>query len=272
MPRPAVLLLVAAALLLMDGATSAQFRRGGDLSFAARLARPDSFDGKFHYCRAAYLTNPMGDGGSWQTDYPLAEINLSIRLAELTKTPVAFDARGNPQHLIVRLTDEALFQCPFIMMQEVGGLFLSAADAEQLRTYLLKGGFLWVDDFWGSYAWNVFASQIRKVFPPSEYPIVDLPMDHPIFHSLFDVDEVIQIPGLGNWRWGGSTSERGADSAEVHARGILDRKDRVMVFITHNTDVSDSWEREGADASYFYAFSPAGYQIAINVLMYAMTH
>src|SRR5262245_34436611 len=122
-----------------------------------------------------YRMNVGGQGGSWLTDYPLADIDLSIRLAEITKTRVAFDAAGQPLHLIVRLTDGELFKCPFIMMQEVGRAFFTNEDAIQLRTYLLKGGFLWVDDFWGSYAWELWAAQIGKVLPPIEYPIVDLP-------------------------------------------------------------------------------------------------
>ena len=263
---------LAAASLLVTSAAWAQFGRGWDSSLAAHMARPDSWDGRFHYCRAAYRPNPAGDGGGWTTDYPLADIDLSIRLSELTKTPVSFDAHGQPRHLIVRLTDDELFQCPIIIMQEVGTLFLSNEDAARLRNYLLKGGFLWVDDFWGSYAWDVFAGQIRKVFPPGEFSIEDLPRDHPIFHAAFDLPDIPQIPGIGTWRGRRGTSERGADSAEVHARGISDSQGRVMVFITHNTDVSDSWEREGEDIDYFYKFSVDGYKVAINVLLYAMTH
>ena len=154
--------LVVVAVLLVASAAWAQFRRGGNASINAHMAQPDSFDGRFHYCRAMYRSNMGGEGGNWLTDYPLADIDLSIRLAELTKTPVGFADSGQPQHLIVRLTDEALFQCPFIMMQEVGRLFLNDEDAAQLRTYLLKGGFLWVDDFWGSYSWSVWERQIQK--------------------------------------------------------------------------------------------------------------
>jgi hypothetical protein len=249
----------------------AQFRRTGDVSLQSRLARPDSFDGRFHYCRAAYRPNPRGDGGGWLTDYPLADIDLSIRLSELTKIAVSFDPTGHPNHLIVRLTDDELFHCPVIIMQEVGRLFLTEDEAARLRTYLLKGGFLWVDDFWGSYAWQVFESEIRKALPASDYPIVDLPKDHPMFRMMFDLDHVPQIPGIGNW-FAGNTSERGADSAEVHARGISDQHGRVMVFITHNTDVSDSWEREGEDPQYFYQFSIDGYRVAVNAILYAMTH
>ena len=262
---------LAAAAVLLASFAWAQFGRGGDVTIANRLARPDNHDGRFHYCRAAYRTNPAGDGAGWLTDYPLADIDLSIRLSELTRTPVSFDPTGQPNHLIVRLTDEALYQCPFIMMQEVGSLFLSDVDAERLRDYLLKGGFLWVDDYWGSYAWEIWAEQIRKVFPPAEYPIFDLQPDHPLYHTLFDLDGVPQIPSIGFWR-SGSTSERGPDSAKVNARGIADQSGRLMVFMTHNTDISDSWEREGEDPEYFFKFSVYGYQVAMNVLLYAMTH
>jgi len=159
------------------------------------------------------------------------------------------------------------------MMQEVGSLFFSDEDATQLRTYLLKGGFLWVDDFWGSYAWDVWERQIQKVLPPSEFSIVDLAPDHPIFHTMFDLQGVPQIPGISYWYGSrGGTSERGFDSAQVHTRAIADREGRIMVFMTHNTDVSDSWEREGEDPQYFYGFSIPGYQTAVNVLLYAMTH
>ena len=263
--------LVPAALLVASFAW-AQFLRAGNSSIEAHLARPDSFDGRFHYCRAVYRQHPRGDGGGWLTDYPLADIDLSIRVSELTKIAVSFDPDGRPRHLIVRLTDDELFQCPVILMQEVGRLLFSGEDAERLRTYLLKGGFLWVDDFLGSYAWQIWETEIRKVFPATEYSIIDLPRDHPIYHAMFDLPAVPQIPGIGTWLSGRGTSERGADSAEVHARAITDSHGRVMVFMTHNTDVSDSWEREGEDPQYFYQFSIDGYRVAVNVLLYAMTH
>ncbi len=271
MHRPWRIWLAGAVILLFAGVAAAQFGAGS--SIASRIARPDSYDGQFHYCRAAYRTNPTGDGGGWLTDYPLADRYLSVRLAELTKTRVSFDRAREPQHLIVRLTDDELFQCPFIMMQEVGRLFFTDEDAARLRLYLLKGGFLWVDDFWGSYAWNSWAAQIRKALPPDEFPLIDLPPDHPIFGTMFALNGVPQIPSINFWYdTGGQTSERGADSAQVHARGIADARGRLMVLMTHNTDVSDSWEREGEDPKYFYEFSVPGYQVAINVLLYTMTH
>ena len=125
-------------------------------------------------------------------------------------------------------------------------MFLDDDEAANLRDYLLKGGFLWADDFWGEYAWDVFESQMRKALPSGEYPIVDLPLDHPIFHALMTVTRIPQIPSINFWGGpGGRTSERGADSATPHARAILDDHGRVMVFITHNTDFGDAFEREG---------------------------
>jgi hypothetical protein len=265
-----LLAMIVTTVLGLTTLAAAQFRAGGS-RVDEHMARDDSFDGKFHYCRAVYRLNPRGDGGSWLTDYPGADIDLSIRLAELTKVRVSFDRDGQPNHLIVRLTGEELFRCPMILMQEVGRVYFTDEDAAALRTYLEKGGFLWVDDFWGSYSWEVWANEIRKVLPPPDYQIVDVGPDHPIYHTLFDLEGVPQIPGIGTFL-AGRTSERGADSAEVHVRTIADKQGRSMVFMTHNTDVSDSWEREGEDPNYFRQFSVDGYRVAVNVILYAMTH
>jgi hypothetical protein len=236
------------------------------------LATADSYDGEFHYCRVAYRTNRYGDGGGWLTDYPDADFNLSIRLGELTKTRVSRDNSGNPRPLVVRLTDAALFQCPFIMMQEVGRIFIDEEEAVALRAYLVKGGFLWVDDFWGTYAWDAWHSQITKALPPAQFPNVDLAADHPMFHTIFEMKNgVPQVPSIGFWRGsGGGTSERWGDSAVVHSRAITDSSGRVLVLQTHNTDISDSWEREGEDSAYFLRFSVEGYALAMNVLLYSM--
>jgi hypothetical protein len=258
-------------VLALASTAAAQFGRRGFRTQRVPLATKEDFDGRFHYCRAVYQNNPRGDGGGWSTDYPSADVNLSIRLSELTKTSVGFDESGYPKHLVVRLTDDELFRCPFLMMQEVGALYFSDEDAARLREYLLKGGFLWVDDFWGSYAWSVWESEIQKVFPPSEYPIRDVPPDHPLFRMVFEVQKMPQIPAI-NFFYSGGTSERGLDSAQVNTRAIFDANGRIMVFMTHNTDISDSWEREGEDPRYFYQFSVNGYAVGINVLMYAMTH
>jgi hypothetical protein len=274
--RRTVLGFAIAAILATASTALAQRRRGRGFGWGyapLRMATAESFDGAFNFCRIMFSGSYDGDGGNWSVDYPRADINLSIRLSELTRTRISRDSSGEPNHVLLRLTDDLLFQCPFIMMTEVGNTDLSAAEATRLREYLLKGGFLWADDFWGTYAWEIWAREIGKVFPPSEYRIVDVPLTHPIFHQQFDVNRVIQIPSIGMWmNLGGGTSERGADSAEPHARAIYDKRGRMMVFITHNTDFGDAFEREGDDPTYFYTFSVEGYATGVNVLLYALTH
>jgi hypothetical protein len=265
-----------AAVLATASTALAQRRRGRGFGWGGaplRMATAESFDGAFNFCRIIFSQSYDGDGGNWSVDYPRADINLSIRLSELTRTRISRDSSGEPNHVLLRLTDDLLFQCPFIMMTEVGSTYLSPEEATRLREYLLKGGFLWADDFWGSWAWEVWAREIGKALPPSEYPIVDVPLTHPIFHQQFEVKRVIQIPSINAWMgMGGGTSERGADSAEPHARAIFDKHGRMMVFITHNTDFGDAFEREGDDPTYFYTFSVEGYAMGVNVLLYSLTH
>jgi hypothetical protein len=136
----------------------------------------------------------------------------------------------------------------------------------------MKGGFLWADDFWGSYAWEAWAREIGKVLPPGEYQTIELSPDHPLFRAQFEVPRVPQIPSINHWASTGGTSERYSDSAQPHARGIVDRQGRLLVLATHNTDIGDSWEREADDPEYFYRFSVDGYAFGINVVLYAMTH
>jgi Domain of unknown function (DUF4159) len=268
-------IVVVLVLLVAAGSVAAaQFRRGGrGRGGYLQYATPADFDGSFQFCRVVFNQASNGDGGNWSVDWPRADENLSIRLSELTKTPVGMGPDSLPKHLLINLRQNELFHCPFIMMTEVGSIFLDEEEAANLRSYLLKGGFLWADDFWGDWAWEVFESQIRKALPSSRYPIVDLPIDHPIFTSLMTVRRVPQIPSINFWSGsGGGTSERGAQSATPHARAILDDRGRVMVFITHNTDLGDAFEREGDNHQYFLEFSVEGYALGVNVLLYAMSH
>jgi len=263
-------------LLLVAVAASAQdfFGRGFRGRFPPRFPTATSFDGGFTFCRLMYTSQRREAGGSgWTTDYPDADVNFSIRLSELTKTRISKQANGDPNHLVVRLTDEALFQCPFISATDVGTMALRDAEVTALRAYLEKGGFLWVDDFWGPYAWDAWVDQISRVLPPGEFPIRDLAPDHPIYRTLFEVKALPQIPSISFWRQsGGDTSERGPFSAEPHLRAILDRHGRPMVVMTHNTDISDAWEREGEDPQFFYSFSPSGYAVGLDIVLYGMTH
>ena len=160
------------------------------------------------------------------------------------------------------------------MASDVGSLGFNDAEVQRLRLYLLKGGFLWVDDFWGTQAWRQWTGQIARVLPPTEYPIEDVSSDDAILRSMFEVTEIPQITNIQFWRGvgGQTTSERGVDSPHANLRAIRDRHGRIMVLMTHNTDVADSWEREGEDPGFFYQFSPHGYALGINVLLHAMTH
>jgi hypothetical protein len=272
--RSTVAVALFVATLAVAAAVEAQryFREG---SFAARWAPAQMPDASFVICRLAYRSVRMEYSGiGWQTDYPYAEINLTTRLSELTRTRVSRDESQQPNFYVVRLTDDALFNCPITVASDAGTIGIREDEAERLRTYLLKGGFLWADDFWGSAAWDHWEAQIARVLPPSEYPIEDVDMSDPLLHSLFEVKEIPQITNIQFWRRSGGqeTSERGADSEDVHFRVIRDKHRRVMVLMTHNTDVADSWEREGEDPAFFYQFSPAGYALGIDVLIHALTH
>ena len=270
--RAAVLLLVVTATVAAQ--ESPMWRGGWGRRFPPRLATADSFDGRFNFCRLMYSSEWREAGGSgWSTDYPGADLNFPVRLGELSKVRISRQASGDANHLVVRPTDPFLFQCPFLLASDVGTAIFEPADAEALRRYFDKGGFLWVDDFWGERAWQVWVSQIGKVLPPSEYPIVDLPAEHALWRALFEVKGVPQIPAISHWRRsGGETSERGLESAVPDIKAINDRHGRILVLMTHDTDISDSWEREGEEPEYFYQFSPNGYALAINAVIYAMTH
>jgi hypothetical protein len=159
------------------------------------------------------------------------------------------------------------------MMTEPGGAYLDAQEAAALRNYVLKGGFLWADDFWGSYAWTFWEAQLRKALPSAQYPIIDVPLNHPILHTVLGVAKIPQIPGIRHWlQTGGDTSERGRDSAEPHMRAITDDHGRILVLMTHNTDFGDAFEEEATNHEYFLQFSVQGYAVGVDTIVYALTH
>jgi hypothetical protein len=262
--------------ITLAAAASAQWAQRGRLPEGPAVAPhfpPPSFDdGAFMLCKVMYTSVwSEAQGVGWSTDYPYAGINLMTRVSELTKTPISLDAAGAPTSWVVRLTDDALYRCPFAMAADVGTLEFSPEEARRLRDYLLKGGFLWVDDFWGTMAWNYWVAEIQKVLP--DYRIIDIPAEHPIRHVMFDLATIPQVTNINAWRRsGGVTQERGADSPSANFRGIADDKGRIMVLMTHNTDIADAWEREGEDREFFLQFAPAGYAVGINVVLYVLTH
>jgi hypothetical protein len=272
---------LAVAVAIASVAAAQQQPRGriwvgnlGYYRYPPKWATPEDFTGSFLYCRGFYTSSRFEPGGTgWSTDYVGADNNFSVRLAELTKIHVDLDANREPNHVVVRLTDPQLFHCPMLYMEDVGTMRLTDQEVVGLREYLLKGGFLEVDDFWGTDAWNQWAEEIGRVLPPSEFPIIDIPPDHPILHTLYEVQKVEQVSAITFWlRSGGRVSERAADSAEVHFRGIQDSRGRLMVVMAHNTDIPDTWEREGESQEYFDRFSPKGYALGVDIAVYNLTH
>ena len=223
-----------------------------------------------------FTSDRREDGGQgWWTDYPDADINFSIRLSELTKTRVSRSPDGEPNHLVVRLTDDELFQCPFIEMEDVGTRAVQrrrgargcastcsrAASSGSTISGATGPGAQWVEE--------IAARAAAGGVPDPSRPDRSIPSSARCSRCA----KLPQIPSIAHWRRsGGGTSERGEDSAVPQMYAISDAHGRMMVLMTHNTDISDAWEREGEDPRFFYQFSPNGYAVGINVVLYTMTH
>jgi len=272
-------LVAMAAVAAMAGTVAvAQWGRGRRLETDARNGVPTWETSErfkhdvFTFARVRYSSygrrGGWGDGGygrgKWSTDYPDSDLNFSYRLHQLTALET------NPDGVIVELTDEKLFDYPWLYLIEPGDMVLSDDEVNGLRKYLLNGGFLMVDDFWGTDEWEQFHSQIKRVFPNKE-PI-ELPLSHEIFHCVYDLAKKPQVPSIHAWERG-YTSERGWDSEEVHYKGLFDDNGRMMAIICHNTDLGDGWEREGESPEYFKEMAEKwSYPLGINIVTYAMTH
>lgn len=233
----------------------------------------DIFPGNvFTFCRVQYDSDPRGRGGGWRTDYNASDVNFSTRLEQLTTIRVNRDHAGKIQHAVIRLTDDDLYNYPFLYLIEPGALMFSEEEVVVLRSYLLRGGFLMVDDFWGEREWENFEYEFSRVLPPDEYPMTQLPLSHEIFHCVFDLKKYPQVPSAGHWLSSGLTYER-EDATQVHYRGVHDKQGRLMAIICHNTDLGDGWERENWDESYFREMSVKyAYPMGVNIVVYAMTH
>jgi hypothetical protein len=230
-------------------------------------------DRGFTFCRLSYRSvRREANGQGWRTDFPGSDHNFVFRLPELTTAEPSRWPDGQPGFAIVSATDAELYQCPFLFMSDVGTVGFTYEEVKRLRDYLLKGGMIYADDFWGEGAWEQWASEIARVLP--EYPIVDVGPDHMVMHTLYQIAKIPQVPSIQFWRRSGrsETSERGAHSAMPHLRGIFDENGRPLVIMTHNTDIADGWEREGEDEEFFYLFSPESYALGINIAIYSMTH
>lgn len=212
----------------------------------------------------ARLKYPNGRGGywrgSWATDYPKADRQFLQGVRRLTR----LHTRSVEQ--VVDVDSDDMFNTPWLYAVEVGRWVLNDKQAAHLRDYLLRGGFLMVDDFHGTYEWSVFLDSLQRIFPDRQ--IVELENSNQIFHVIYDLDERFQVPGV-HIVASGRTSEK--DGIEPRWRGVLDDKGRVMVAICHNMDLGDAWE--WADApEYPEKYASLAYRIGVNYIVYSMTH
>lgn len=198
--------------------------------------------------------------GSWATDYPKSDLQFLTVLRRL----VDIDAYEGENAM--RLDDPGIRRYPFLYMLEVGYMRMTAEEVNGLRDYLLAGGFLMVDDFWGTAQWLNFEAEMQRVLP--EYPIVEIPLDHPLFSTVYHMDEVVQVPNVNNARWGQTWEQ---DGFVPHVRGIFDEKGRLMVAINWNTDLGDAWEW-AEQPDYPVRYSTYAFQVGVNTIIYAMSH
>jgi hypothetical protein len=260
---------------------------GGGIVFAQRTAReaeqhsiptpewkndPEFEKDVFTFVRLKYMVNGRHGWGHtrpgerWAIDFPDGDLNMSYRLQQMTSMKV------DPNGLALGILEKELTEYPFVYVVEPGRLTFEDEEIVVLRKYLLNGGFMLVDDFWGDREWLNFEEELKLLFPDREW--IDLPDDHPIFNGVFPLTEKPQVPGI-DWGRRGMTYEpnHGLGSQDVHYRAILDDKKRIMILMCHNTDLGDGWEREGENQEYFHRFSEkVAYPIGINIIFYAMTH
>ncbi len=264
----AVLLLLAIGVLAQRGRFG--MRDDDEREMPARSA-------EFHFIRVEYTDLPQyhrgwgfssrdGTGsGWWLVDWPAAENHFTTGVNRLTR----IDA-GDPRHF--RLTDDRIFDYPWIYATQTGWWGLSDVECARLREYLLRGGYLVVDDFWGPEQWEVFRQTMQRVLP--NQPIVDLAPSDAVMHVLYDIEEKDRtfIPGSRHLRRYGGTVEIVQPPGSVPAwRALYDYNNRMVVAVNYNTDVGDAWEF--ADVPYYpEAMTSLAYRYGINYLIYAMTH
>lgn len=197
---------------------------------------------------------------NWYTDYPKSDELLVQGIKRLTNMNISQEPRA------VAVNDPDLFKYPFLYTSEPGQMLLTEEDAAIMREYLARGGFWVMDDFWGSFEMANLERQLRKVLPNAE--IKDIPRNHPLFHLFYDVDEIIQVPSLA-WVYNGITFEQ--DGFQAYCKGVFDEQGRLLIVINHNTDLGDAYEWAD-EPKYANFFSSYAYRLAINFILYSLTH
>ncbi len=284
-PRP-ILPLGTLALLaaIMPGLAHAQFRRYGryramnpetaqQQEQMKKAITPGFEEDVFTFARLRFSQTErgygFGGGREWDDDSPEADFNLTFRMYQVTSLKV------RPGLNIIDITTKDLEKYPFVYLASAGRLVLEESEVADLRKYLLNGGFLMADDFWGDEQWDHFYQQIKRVFPKREP--VELPLNHPIFHTVYNFKKEPQMPSVGVFFRYRDSFEPGwpyyIKDHGPHYYGIFDDKNRMMAIICHNNHYGDGWEHDGDDESYFDTFSePMAYPMFINILSYAMSH
>ncbi len=263
--RLRILALTGLVLVLLGAVYGQQQRRRLLILEDEFVPLPPDADEKteFVFARLRYPTfgrGYWGWRGAWTVDYPKADRQFLQGLRRLTR----IHARSVEE--VVDLDSDRIFDYPWIYAVEVGHWDLDDRQAARLREYLLRGGFLMTDDFHGTFEWDIFLASMQRVFP--DRPIVELEDADPIFHVLYDLDERFQVPGI-RYFYTGRTYEQ--DGIEPRWRGIYDDRGRLMVAICHNMDLGDAWE--WADMpQYPERWASLAYRVAINYIIYAMTH
>ena len=234
-------------------------RRGGFREYEEPLVTPADAGEKTEWAFAR-LKYPSWRYGNWTTDYPKADRQFVQGVRRLTR----LHTRSVEE--VVDVDSDELYNWPWVYAVEVGRWDLTDPQCERVRDYLLRGGFLMVDDFHGTEEWEGFLSSMSRIFP--DRPIVELENREQIFHVLYDLDERFQIPGtVALYR--GTTYEK--DGVQPRWRAIMDDKGRVMVAICHNMDLGDAWEWSD-DARYPEKWADLAYRIAVNYVMYDLSH
>jgi hypothetical protein len=221
---------------------------------------PNARFGGFSRWRGGSLDWREG-GTSWTQDYPRADRHFAQAVRRLTR----IHARSVEQPVNLDWNDE-VYNYPWLCAGEMGDWKLTDAQAKTLREYLLRGGFLMLDDFWGTEEWERFDESMKRVFP--DRPVVEVEDADAIFHTIYDLDERFQVPGQWALRRGNMYRN---DGAVPHWQGIYDDKRRLMVAISFNSDIGDSWEWAD-DPSYPEKYSSLGIRLGVNYVTYAMTH
>jgi len=215
---------------------------------------------EFSFARLVYSQSDADDWSRWRADWPDAETHFNAGLDRLTRIDVA------PDGVLLRTNDKSLFDFPWLYVVEVGSMVLSADEIANLREYLLRGGFMMVDDFHGRYEWQHFEFIMAQVFPDRK--IEELDDSSEAFHVLFDLAEREQIPGI-RALMNNRTFEK--DGRVPRWRAINDDQGRVMVAINFNQDLGDAWEHAD-DILYPAPLTAQAYRLGVNYVLYAMTH